>query len=125
MAITLNGKVYSFAGITSKIASYFNRPTGQPSTAWSELTATAARGSKTTGSKSRARWKLGVPVVASASDAQFEAGEVMRVSDVDITIRAEDVATDAELADLYQRIVDLVASDEFKASVKTLVTPAA
>lgn len=124
MAITLNTKVYNFSGLVNSLARFFNRPAG-PASAWSELSATAAPGNLKQGSKSRARWKLGVPVVASVATATHEEGEIIRVSDVDIVVRSEQNATASELADLYLRIKDLVASPEFKASVETLTTPAA
>lgn len=122
MALTLNTKVYSFTGLANRIATYFNRPAG-PASGWSELTATCTRGDTKTLLKSRARWKLSVPVVASETTAAYVVGDVLRVSDVDIIARSEAVATSAELADLYLRIKDLVASPEFKASIESLTTP--
>lgn len=124
MAITLNTKAYSFSGLVNRIATYFHRPAG-PASGWSELTATCTPGDTKTQLKSRARWKLAVPVVASETTAAYVAGDVLRVADADIIVRSEAVATSAELADLYLRIKDLVASPEFKASIETLTTPAA
>lgn len=124
MAITLNTKAYVFSGIVNKIATYFHRPAG-PASGWSELTAVATPGDSRKALKSRARWKLAVPTIATETTAQSVVGDILRTADVDIVVRSEAVATSAELADLYLRIKDLVASPEFKASVENLLTPAA
>lgn len=124
MAITLNTKVYSFSGLVNKISTYFHRPAG-PASGWSELTAQTEQGNLQSGRKSRARWKLSIPVVATETVGPYVAGEVIRVLDFDIVFRTDANALSTELSDSYLRVKDLVASPEFKATIESLAQPAA
>lgn len=124
MAITLNGKSYGFTGFVNRISTYLNRPTG-PASGFSELTAAVTNGVPSTKTKSRVRWRCVVPVVADGESPQHVEGDIIRMGDFEILVRAEATASSAELDDLCERIESLVASPEFTASVKGLTPPAA
>lgn len=121
MAITLNTKVYTFAGFDSTSTSqYLNRPAGQ-TVGWSNLTARVIPGTKAAASK--VRWKLKLPVIATEASACGCPGELLREMTVDVTVTAASTSTTAELTDASLRVKDLAASPEFLASLASLIQP--
>ena len=121
MSITLNSKVYNFAGFdTQQLSNYVNRDSGVP-TGFSRLTARVDDGQGSANTK--VRWKLKVPVVASEDSECSCAGALLRDYIVDIVVTVPPGSTSAERTDLEVRITDLVASPEFSGSITNLVQP--
>lgn len=122
MSITLNTKVYSFAGYgVSNEATYLNG-TG-PATGWSRLTAAVSVGSAN--KATRVMWKLRLPVIATEDSDCSCAGTVLRETTVNIEVITGGTSTGAELTDVSLRIKDLAASPEFLASIASLIRPSA
>lgn len=123
MSITLNSKVYPFAGFDSQsLSTYVNRDSGVPS-GFSRLTARVDEGSASANTK--VRWKLKVPVVSTEDSECSCAGALLREYAVDLVVTVPPGSTAAERTDLEARIVDLVASSEFSASIISLIQPSA
>lgn len=121
MSITLNSKVYNFAGFdTQQLSNYVNRDSGVP-TGFSRLTSRVDDGQGSANTK--VRWKLKVPVVASEDSECSCAGALLREYIVDIVATVPPGSTSAERTDLDARITDLVASAEFTASITNLIQP--
>lgn len=125
MSITLNTKIYNFDGhSTSGFSMYTERSAGV-STGFSPLTSKVENGNITSGAKTKIRWKLKLPVIATASDACACEGQPLRESIVDLVVTLDPKATAAERADILARLQDLVLTTEFTASVSSLVQPSA
>lgn len=121
MSITLNSKVYNFAGFdTQSVSNYANRDSGVPS-GFSKLTSRVDDGSAS--SNTKVRWKLKVPVIATESSECACEGALLRDYIADIVVTVPPGSTLAERTDLEARIVDLVASPEFSGSIINLIQP--
>lgn len=119
MSITLNSKVYNFAGFdTQQLSNYVNRDAGIP-TGFSRLTNRVDDGQGSANTK--VRWKLKVPVVASVDSECSCIGALLRDYTVDIVVTVPPGSTSAERTDLQTRITDLVASPEFSGSITNLI----
>lgn len=122
MAITLNTKSYTFRGVVNAVSVYLNG-TGLASS-FSNLTISLrVPFGANAKEKIRGAWKLSVPVIAEEAGTCACPGEVLRVSDADITFRMAANATLAERTDFALRLKDLTASPEFQASVISLSLP--
>ena len=123
MAINLNTKSYTFRGIVNAVSTYLNG-TGLASS-FSALTASlrVPVGKPDVKEKIRGAWKLSVPVVAEEAGTCACPGDVLRVSDADISFRMAANATLAERTDFALRLKDLTASPEFQASIINLQLP--
>jgi hypothetical protein len=121
VSITLNTKVYNGNGVIAGVSSYTERTAGVAA-GFSPVTATVSVGDGT--AKSRIRWKLHLPVVATEASACACPGQAIRSSDGDINVRLDPGSTTAERTDFALRLKDLVASPEFQASIINLQQPA-
>lgn len=121
MAIVLNSKTYTFRGFNPlSLSTYFETSAGVPS-GFSPLTA-RVEGTEGAG-KVKTRWKLKVPVIAAEASSCACPGGTLRESIVDIVVTTDRTTTSAERTDLQARIVALVQTAEFSASVTSLVQP--
>lgn len=68
-------------------------------------------------------WKLVKPVVATESTDCVCAGEILREAIIDITVRLDREATQAERDAIVEDIEDLVATTQFKGSITGFVMP--
>lgn len=66
-------------------------------------------------------WKLEVPVLQSEATSCACPGDVLRNTIVNIEVRYDKRATQAERDDIDLRVQNLVTSAQFRASVKSLV----
>lgn len=115
--IVLNTKTYNGRGLLNGIARYVES-SGGIAAAFSPLSGTV-----NLDSKSRARWKLDMPVVAEEASACACPGSVIRVANADINIRMDLGMTLAERTDFADRIKDLVSHADFRASIISLTQP--
>lgn len=121
MSITLNSKVYDFAGFDAQSLSNYKYTAGGIPTGFSRLTAKVDDGQQSANTK--VRWKLKVPVVAAEdSDCACE-GAMLREYIADIVITVPPGSLAAERTDLKTRLVDLVGTAQFQASITSLVQP--
>lgn len=116
--IVLNTLSYVGTGILNGV-SYFWERTGGIVSSFSSLT------SRVNFSQNRTNilWKLDIPVVSDEASTCACPGDVLRSTIVDVNTRFDRTATVAERLDAYERLVDLVASPEFKASITNLQLP--
>lgn len=119
MSIILNTKTYGFAGIANAIAQFVDRSGGIASS-FSNLTSSLRFDTKV-----RGQWKLEVPIIAGEAGPCACPGEVVKVSDLNLSFRLDTGLTVAERTDFALRVKDLVASPEFQASIINLTLPAA
>lgn len=115
--IVLDTKTYVGNGIANAIASYFDR-SGGIAASFAKLT-----GSVRNDTKSRIQWKLSVPTVATEASSCACPGQVLRVADVDISVRFDPGATQTERDVVLAQIQDLVQVSEFTGSVSSLTPP--
>lgn len=121
MSITLNSKVYNFAGLLAQaISTYVERSAGVPS-GFSPLTSKVEDGSSA--SNTKVRWKLKLPVVATSDSECACTGALLREYVVDLVVTVPPGSLAAERDDLLQRIQDLVLTAQFESSVSSLVQP--
>lgn len=113
--ITLNTVVYAPAGSSAGIAKWVNRSAGVKN-GFSILTESVK--DPVTGTQVKIDFDLQVPVVATESDTCSCAGSQLRTASAHISVWEAVTCTQAERDDIYLRIVDLVASDAFKAAIK-------
>lgn len=123
MSITLNAKVYNFAGFNSNSQSVYKYTGGGLPSSFSYLTDKVNTG--TGKADSTVRWNLSVPHVATEASACACEGSVLGTDYVRIEVSVSPITTAAERTDLWTRVRDLVASTEFKASVESLTQPSA
>lgn len=116
--IVLNSKTYTGQGIVNTLGRYTERSAGVAD-GFSPLT-----GSVVVDTKSRVKWKLSLPIIAEEASACACPGSVLRVADVDITIRMDKGMTLAERTDVADRVKDLTAHATFRDSVISLISPA-
>lgn len=122
MAITLNTKVYNFAGFVQNISRYWNREAGYPS---GFLALTAKIDDATVSAPFKVRWKLKLPTVASTNDDCTCAGQVINEVFADIVVTVPATSSQAERDAIATSVKDLTATPEFQASVKALAVPSA
>lgn len=115
MPITLNTKVYNSIGFNANGQSVYSETSGGVPSSFSYLTDKVSAG--TGKSDSGVKWNLSVPVVSTADSECSCAGSVLRTyyGRFDFTLPA--TSTAAERLDFYNRVKDLVASAQFKASI--------
>lgn len=116
--IVLNSLNYVGTGIQNGISHWWERSLGLVN-AFSSLTARVAYNP----TKTVVAWKLTVPVVQGDDSACGCAGEVVRTTIVDVSVRFDRGATSAERADVLLRLQNLVLKPEFTGSVSNLVQP--
>lgn len=123
MPITLNTKVYTFAGwLQGRIATFVNRDSGVPA---GFLTLTSAVDNpQGAGTSYKVRWKLKLPTLAEDQSCACPDG-VVREDFADIVITVSKGSTTAERTAMATAIEDLTASPAFQQSVISLVVPAA
>jgi hypothetical protein len=116
--IVLNSLNYVGSGIVNGVSQFWERSKSLVS-AFSTLTGRVNYGT----AKTTVAWKLTVPVVKEDDTACGCAGEVVRTTIVDVSVRFDRSATSAERADVLQRLQDLVLTSQFAGSVSNLVQP--
>lgn len=123
MSITLNAKVYNFAGFNTNGQSVYKYTGGSFPSSFSYLTDKVNTG--TGKADSTVRWNLSVPHVAESSSECACEGTVLGTDYVRIELSVSPITTSAGRTDLWTRVRDLVASPEFKATVESLTQPSA
>lgn len=68
-------------------------------------------------------WKLVKPTLATEADEGAVVGSVLREAIIDVTVRLDRAATQAERDVIAEDIEDLVATTQFKSSITGFVTP--
>lgn len=121
MSITLNSKVYDFAGFDAQSLSNYKYTAGGIPTGFGRLTAKVDDGGISANTK--VRWKLKVPVVATEDSECACVGGVLREYIVDIVITVPPGSLSAERTDLEAQLGDLVASSQFATSITSLTQP--
>lgn len=123
MSIVLNTKTYTFRGFNPQsISTYMDTSSGVPN-GFSPLT-NRVEGADGTG-KVKSRWKLKVPVVTADDSACGCTGDLLREIVVDIVVTSDRGSSVTERTDAADRISDLVASTEFRASIISLIQASA
>lgn len=120
MSITLNTKVYNWSQFDPSGASRYLETSGSVPSSFSNLT---AKVTVTTGKTNRVKWRLAIPVVATADSACGCVGEVIRTTYIDVVADLPATSTLAERQDARLRLKDLIATAQFIASFDTFVAP--
>lgn len=113
--IVLNTKTYAGPQFANNVSNWTERSAGILS-GFSKL-----RGSISTDSKVRVKWDFDLPVIAAVDSSCSCAGDVLRMADINLTVRMDPSMTLAERTDLADRIKDLVATSQFRDSLISLV----
>jgi len=121
MAITLNGKTYAFAGFNNNQQSVFSERSGGVPSSFGFLTDKVNTG--TGKADSHVKWNLSIPVVATVDSDCACAGDLLRTYYVRIEVSLPSGSTAAERADLYARLSDLVANQQFEDSITLFLQP--
>jgi len=116
--IVLNSLNYVGTGILNGVSYFYERASGLVN-AFSVLTGRVNYGT----TKTTVAYKLTVPIVQEDDSACGCAGEVVRTTIVDISVRFDRSATSAERADVLARVQDLVATTQFESSIINLAQP--
>ena len=117
MSLTLNTKVYPFAGIVSGVTSYVYRGLGLAGL-FSPVTASVK-----VDTMARVQWKLRVNNPQPEDSGCCTTDPVAGFEEADIKIRMSPNATTAERTDFALRLKDLVATTEFQSSIINLEQP--
>lgn len=117
MSITLNSKVYNFAGFDPNAVSQYQETSAGVPTAASDLTNRVSKGAKVR----RVKWRLIVPIVATDPSACSCPGNVLRTTYVDVEFTIPADSTLAERQDARLRLASLIANTQYIASVDNLV----
>lgn len=121
MSITLNAKVYNGAGFNANGQSVFKYTGTDTASGFSYLTAKVNTGTGSTAST--ARWNLSVPHVAVEASACACPGGIIGTDYVRTEVSISSATSAVDRLDLYERILDLVESAEFKASITGMTQP--
>lgn len=121
--IVVNTKTYSGLGVVNGTAQYVERSAGTAS-GFSGMSAIVQLAGSSKGSKTRIRWKFDVPVITAEATPCACPDDVIRAADVDVIVRFAKGATVAERTDITDRLKDLIASAQFRASLISLEQPA-
>lgn len=116
--IVLNSLNYVGNGILNGVSIFWEKAAGLVN-AFSPLTCRINFNKENT----NILWKLVVPVTKADDSACGCAGEVVRTTYVDISVRLGRTATAAERADVLARVRDLVAHASFGSSITSLTQP--
>lgn len=119
MSLTLNTKVYPFAGVMGGIASYVYRGLGLAA-----LFSTATIQVRLD-TMSRIHAKLVVANPVPEDSGCCVTSPVAGVMDVDIKVRLPTNATAAERTDFALRLKDFVGTTEFQSAITNLAQPSA
>jgi hypothetical protein len=114
--VTLNTVVYSPAGTNNGVSTWTNRSSGFGS-GFSNLSEEVVQ--PKTGAVVREKFTLLLPIVADGTGPE-SAGTLLRTSTVQLSVWIPVNSTSAERLDLYNRLVDFVASDPIELGVKNL-----
>jgi hypothetical protein len=114
--VTLNSVVYAPGGTNNGVSTWTNRSAGYGS-GFTNLTEEVVQ--PKTGAVVREKFTLTLPIVADGTGPE-SAGALLRTSTVQISVWIPVNSTSAERLDLYNRLVDYVASDPIKLGVKNL-----
>lgn len=117
MSITLNSKVYNYSGYDPNSVSQYQETSSGIPTAASDLTNRVTRAAKVV----RVKWRLIVPIVATAASECSCEGDVLRTSHVNIEFTLPATSTLAERQDVRARIASLITNAQYIASVDNLV----
>lgn len=116
--IVLNAKNYVGEGIQNGLTFFREKSAGLVA-GFNTLTGRIAFNP----TKTVVAWKLVKPTLATESDECACAGTVLREAIIDITVRLDRAATQAERDAIAEDIEDLVATSQFKTSITGFVTP--
>lgn len=117
MSLTLNSKVYPFAGIAGGISSYMYRALGLAAL----FSSATIQVRFDTMSRVQAKLKVVNPVPEDSGCCTTD--PVNGFSEADIKIRMSPNATAAERTDFALRLKDFVATTEFQSSIINLEQP--
>lgn len=123
MAITLNTKVYAFAGFNNNQQSVYRNTDAAFPSGFSYLTAKVNVGTGTKDSNSK--WNLSLPHIATSSSACSCEGSVLGTDYIQVDSKFSAATSAADRLDAWTRLRDLVASAEFKATITGLTQPSA
>lgn len=128
MAITLNSVVYNWAGFDPSGTSRWTATAAGLATSFSNLTARVTIGGidgvSKTARMSKVKWRIQIPVIATADSSCSCEGTVLRTSYIDVAADFHPTATAAERADALARLKSLVLTTQFADSFNALVQPA-
>lgn len=126
MSLTLNTKVYNYRNTANNVTTYAE-DSGQFVGGFSLVTAQTALGVPKRGNRpaqrSKTIWKLSLPVLADDDTACACAGDVLGSVDFFVEIRSDVVIPKTMLTDGRLRLKDLIATNEFIASVDNHTQP--
>lgn len=117
-AVTLNSVVYNPSGANNGTLYWWDR-SGGVANSFSPLTQVVTSNSGASKSM-KFSWRLVVPVVAGSDSSCSCAGSLLRSSAGNIVVTIDPNSTAAERADLYARLVSLIASDPVKNAIQDL-----
>lgn len=122
MSIVLNSKTYNFGGYDpNSVSQYIERSAGVPS-GFSLLTS-RVQGAGQGATDQKVRWWLNIPIIATVDSECACVGQVLRTYKVRIEVEEPAGSLAAERTDLQARIVALVSTTEFSASITNLLQP--
>lgn len=116
--ITLNTKAYEGVGFNAQGQTVFKNTTSSYPSGFSYLTNSVKTGTGT--ASSVIRWNLSVPRVSTEASACACPGTVVGTEYTRIEVSFPSTCTAAERADEYLRILDLVKTLQFKATIESL-----
>lgn len=124
MSITLNTKVYNFAGHQLPIGQsvYVERSAGIPQ-GFSPLSVKVE--DQNSKGQAKVRWKLKLPTLATVDSSCACTNQVLAEDIVDIVVTLGPGSTVARRTDILTRLQDLVLKTEFTSSVTSLIQPSA
>lgn len=114
----LNDKVYSGIGFNQSNQWVYKEVSAGVPSGFSYLTTKTTTGTGKTDSSTK--WNLSIPVIQTGDTSCGCAGEVLRTTYLKFDASFAAGSTAAERLDAYERLVDLVASPAFKASLVDL-----
>lgn len=117
MSITLNSKVYNYAGFNVDSVSQYQETAGGIPTSYSDLTNRVTRSKDMV----RVKWRFAVPVIATEVGQNVKVGDVLRTSHCHLEIMLPATSTLAERQDVRLRLASLIDNTQYIASVDTQV----
>lgn len=121
--MNLNDHPYAFASFNNNGQSVFRNTEAAYPSGFSYLTNKVNVG---TGQReSTTRWNLSIPHIATSADVCACVGQVLGTDYIQIEGKFSAATSATDRLDAYERLVDLVADLQFKASFTGLVQPSA
>lgn len=122
MSITLNSKVYNFAGWNQNQQASYSETSGAVPSSFSFLTAKVNTG--TGKSASFVKWNLSIPVVTTVDSECGCIGDLLRTYRVKVEVEIPAGSSASERTDVVARLTSLIGNAQFTASINSLTQPA-